>query len=495
VGAVPVAGRSDRAGERGDLRFPAAAARFRGPWPAGAKKGQLSQDLAAALAAEAAAEVTRLAAAAAASLAGGAGLEAAENVIRAGLIRLGAGVLEDLLAADQGYAGPRLDCGRGHQAQIAGYRDKTADTVLGRVRLRRAWYHCGQCGHGFAPRDHQLQIAGHGMSAGLRKMTARAASAVPFAQASTLLRELAGVQVTAKRAGRRAEADGAAAAARIEAEAGAIAAGQLAVLPPGEPLPDKLYAAIDGTGVPMTSKETEGRPGKGDDGKARTREVKMAAVFTQAAVDADGYPVRDPGSSSYLATLAPAAQFGILMAAEARRRGAGHIRQLTILGDGAPWIWNLATRHFPEATQIVDLYHAREHVHELANLAARLLAGHHDQWLAERLAELDAGDIPALLTAGHDLKFTGSLASERDKALHYFHANATRMHYAWYRSLGLFVGSGVVEAGCKSVIGQRLKLSGMRWTEHGATGIITLRCQERSNRWDQTWQPARTHAA
>jgi hypothetical protein len=439
--------------------------------------------------------VTALAAAAAASIAGGQGLEAAERAIRAGLIRLGGGVLEDLLAADPGYHGARAGCGAGHQAQFVGYRDKTVDTVLGPVTLRRAWYHCAQCGHGFAPRDGQLQIAGQGMSAGLRKMTARAAAAVPFAQASTLLRELAGVQVTAKRAGRRAEADGTAAAARIEAEAGAIAAGQLAVLPPEGPLPDKLYAAIDGTGVPMIAAATQGRPGKGEDGKARTREVKMAAVFTQASLDADGYPVRDPDSTSYLATLAPAPEFGILMAAEARRRGAAHIRQLTILGDGAPWIWNLATQHFPAATQVVDLFHAREHVHELANLAARLLAGHHDEWLAERLAELDNGDIPALLTAGRDLKFSGSLAGERDKALHYFRANAARMHYAWYRSLGLFVGSGVVEAGCKSVIGQRLKLSGMRWTEHGATGILTLRCQERSDRWDQTWQPARTHAA
>ncbi len=99
----------------------------------------------------------------------------------------------------------------------------------------------------------------------------------------------------------------------------------------------------------------------------------------------------------------------------------------------------------------MDLFHAREHVHELANLAARLLAGRRDEWLAERLTELDNGDIPALLAAGHDLKFTGSLTGERDKALHYVQVNATRMHYAWYRSLGLFVGSGVVEAGCKSV--------------------------------------------
>jgi hypothetical protein len=409
-------------------------------------------------------------------------------VIRAGLIRLGASVLEDLLAADPGYAGPRLDCGCGHRAELAGYRDKTVDTVLGRVALRRAWYHCPACGHGSAPRDGQLGVTGQGMSPGLRKMTARAAAAVPFAAAARLVGELAGISLTGRRAGRRAEADGNAAAARIRAEAAAITSGAMTPLPPAGPVPDKLYVAIDGTGVPMVAAETEGRPGKGEDGRARTREVKMACAFTQAIVDGGGYPVRDPGSSSYLAAFAPAAEFGMLMAAEARRRGAGQIRQLTILGDGAVWIWNLAACHFPEATQIVDLFHAREHLHELASLAARLLAGHRDDWLAERLAELDAGNIPALLAAGRDLKFTGPLAAERDKALHYFETNACRMRYAWYRSLGLFVGSGTVEAGCKSVIGQRLKLSGMRWTEPGATGILTLRCQQASSRWEQIWQ-------
>jgi hypothetical protein len=326
------------------------------------------------------------------------------------------------------------------------------------------------------------------MSPGLRKMTARAAAAVPFAAAARLVAELAGVTLTGRRAGRRAEADGNAAAAKIEAEAAAIAAGAVAPLPPAGPAPDKLYIAIDGTGVPMVPAETEGRAGKGEDGKARTREVKMCCLFTQASTSQDGYPVRDPGSSSYLATLAAAPEFGILMAAEARRRGAGHVRQLTILGDGAVWIWNLAAAHFPEATQIVDLYHAREHLHELANLAARLLGTGKGDWLAARLAELDNGDIGALLAAGRDLRFLGSLATERDKALHYFDTNAHRMRYAWYRSLGLFVGSGNVEAGCKSVIGQRLKLSGMRWTETGATGILTLRCQQASSRWEEIWQ-------
>jgi hypothetical protein len=136
----------------------------------------------------------------------------------------------------------------------------------------------------------------------------------------------------------------------------------------------------------------------------------------------------------------------------------------------------------------VDLYHAREHVHDLATLATRLLRGSHPEWLAERLAELDTGNIPALLDAGRALKFTGSLARERDKALGYFETSAHRMRYQHFRSLGMFVGSGVVEAGCKAVIGQRLKLSGMRSTIPGATSIATLRCQQASNRWEQIWQ-------
>ena len=168
-------------------------------------------------------------------------------------------MLEDLLAADGGYAGPRLDCGCGHWADFAGYREKAVDTVLGRVAIRRAWYHCGQCRHGLAPRDAQLGIAGEGMSPGLRKMCARAAAAVPFAAAARLITELAGIALTGKRTGRRAEADGQAAAAVIEAQAAAVQARTLVPLPLAPPLPDILYVAIDGTGVPVTAAEAEGR--------------------------------------------------------------------------------------------------------------------------------------------------------------------------------------------------------------------------------------------
>ena len=184
------------------------------------------------------------------------------------------------------------------------------------------------------------------MSPGLRAMNDRAAAAAPFAKAARLLENLAGVRLTAKRVERAAEASGAAPAAAVRERAGLITARKLMPLPPS-PLPDKLYAAIDGTGVPVTAKETAGRDGKGEDGRARTREVKLGVFFTQNKLDEDGYPVRDRDSSSYVATFEPAHVFAGLVEAEGIRRGAGHVRQLTILGDGAAWIWNIATAQVP----------------------------------------------------------------------------------------------------------------------------------------------------
>ena len=377
-------------------------------------------------------------------------------MIRAGLLRLGGSVLEQLLAADRAHRGPRVPCGRGHEAVFTGYRDKSFDTVLGPVALTRAWYHCVACGHGLAPRDAELGVAGEGMSPGLAAMNDRAAAAVPFKGAAGLLGDLAGVRLTAKRAGRAAEASGAGLAAAGRDRARLIAARKLVPLPPS-PLPDRLYAVIDGNGVPMTSRETAGRDGKGEDGRARTREVKLAVFFTQDRLDKDGYPVRDRDSSSVIATFEPAAVFGGLVKAEGIRRGADHVRQLTIIGDGAAWIWGIATARFPEATQIADLFHAREHLHDLARRLEFMLGDRKEEWLAARLEDLDYGYIDGIIKAARQYPLEGVKKDEIDTALGYFENNAPRMGYHWFRQCGLFTGSGVVEASCKTIVGQRLK--------------------------------------
>lgn len=409
-----------------------------------------------------------------------------EEAIRAGMTTLGASLLEGSLATDPGYDGPRIECGSGHPAVFVSYRTKAIDTVLGPIRLQRAYYHCKQCRSGVVPRDVDLGVCGSSISAGLGSMIATAGAAVPFAQAASLIKDLAGITLGIKRVERAAEAAGAKATAALKADTMAVLAGQVVPLPPPAPAPEILYIAVDGTGVPMTLAETEGRAGKGPDGRARTREAKLGCLFTQTGLNDEGHPVRDENSTSYFATLEPVATFSDLVAAEAKRRGADHIRQSVFLGDGAHWIWNMATARLPEATQIVDLFHAREHLHELADLLAFIITDDPNDWYQERRTELDNGDIDAIVKAAMVYTLVGIRATQRKKALAYFTTNKHRMRYAYFRSLGMFVGSGTVEAGCKAVIGQRLKLSGMRWSDPGATSIITLRCQHASTHHNQT---------
>jgi len=399
--------------------------------------------------------------------------------------RLGGALLEGLLSLDRGQRGPRVDCGAGHRAAFVGYRPKHLDTVLGPDTVRRAWYHCSGCRGGLAPVDAELGIAGGSLSPGLRRMVARVGSAEPFAGARRDLAELAGIELTAKRVERSAEADGELLRAAVEHEAEAVLSGAVVPLARGEPT-DKLYVALDGTGVPTVPADTAGRRGKGPDGRARTREVKLGCLFTGTGLDERGRPVRDPDSSSYVATFETAERFGSLVYAEALRRGVGRARRVVVLGDGAPWIRDLAGEHFPGAVEIVDLYHAREHLHALGALVLPALGADGPGWLAERLAELDRGDIEALLAAARALA-PAAREPEVERALGYFETNRDRMRYARFRELGLFVGSGAVEAGCRAVVHQRLKLSGMRWTVRGAGAIIGLRCQAASARWDQVW--------
>jgi hypothetical protein len=258
-----------------------------------------------------------------------------EQVMRAALSATGAALLEAVLAGEDGYCGPRAKCPGGHQGGYAGTRDKTMTTVLGRVRITRAWYHCAKCQHGFAPRDRQLGLDGGVNSPGVAEMIALAGAETSFGRAAALLSGLAGVTLSAKTIERSAEASGAAARAAAEAEAAAIRGRRIVPLPPPAPIPDMFYVEVDGTGVPVRASETEGRQGKSEDGKASTREIKLARFFTVSGLDADGRPVMDPGSSSYTFSFDGKDALAELAEAEYLRRGGGHHRQVVALGDGA----------------------------------------------------------------------------------------------------------------------------------------------------------------
>jgi len=251
-----------------------------------------------------------------------------------------------------------------------------------------------------------------------------------------------------------------------------------------------LYVETDGTGVPVRPSETEGRAGKAEDGRAGTREVRLARLFTVSRLDAKGRPVMDPGSSSYAFTFDGKDALQRLVEAEYLRRGGEHHRQVVALGDGAAWIWTMAEALYPHATHIVDVYHAREH---LTDLAAHLAFITPDPatWLASRSEELDAGNIDAIIQAATAYPLHGVKATELDKKLGYFRRNARRMRYADFKKLGMFIGSGAIEGGIKAIVCQRAKQAGMHWNVDGAADIIALRTQYASSRWDELW-PART---
>lgn len=254
-----------------------------------------------------------------------------------------------------------------------------------------------------------------------------------------------------------------------------------------------MYVAMDGTGVPMVARETAGRKGKDNNGVAHTREAKLGCVFTQTTTDKDGHPVRDQDSTTYTGAIEDARQFGKRIYAEAVRRGMRQATEVVVLGDGAPWIWNIGEMYFYGATQIVDLYHALQHVSELAQVVYGASSAKATQWAQVGHQQLRQGQIEALIAGIDRLR----PRSEETKAAacnaaEYFEKNRERMRYDQFRSRGLFVGSGVVEAGCKTVIGLRLKQSGMRWTVRGANAIISLRCCQLSGWWTQYWETRAT---
>jgi len=413
--------------------------------------------------------------------------------IRAASHRIGGGLLEKLLNADDGaYQGSDLRCGQGHPARFVEYRKKRLVTVLSPVDVRRAYYYCQACGEGVIPKDGELDIVGTGFSPGVRRMMGQVGGREPFEDGRKDLEVLADLRVNSKAIERVAEAVGEQIEQQNQREQKPILEGKVVPFLGKATIP-KLYVAIDASGIPVLPRETEGRKGKDETGKARTREAKLGCVFTQTGVDEKGYAVRDEESTTYVGAIETAESFGPRIYAEAVRRGLLGAQKVIVLGDGAKWIWGIAEEHFPGASEIVDLYHAREHLTKVAKLLCGVDTPQSHEWLAARRDELDKGKVEAVIATMSGSRLGDSKAQEEvETQIEYFRGNAARMRYAEFRSQGLFVGSGVVEAGCKTIFSQRLKLSGMHWTVRGANAIIALRCHQLSGRWEEFWESRAT---
>jgi hypothetical protein len=411
-------------------------------------------------------------------------LEATEKAIRAAMHEAGGQMLEMLVGGDTGYRGREIDCGKGHRASFVANRMKQVVTVLSPIAVERAYYYCDKCRGGFVPKDDQLDISGTSFSPGVRRMMGHVGGKDAFNGGRQDLEELAGVVVKTKEVERISEAIGEQVANFFERERELILAGKVAPIETA----GKMYIAIDGTGIPMVTCEVEGRKGKDRSGKARTREAKLGCVFTQTRLDEKGYAVRDEDSTSYVAAIEDAKAFGWRIYAEGLRRGLDRAKKVIVIGDGAPWIWGIADLHFHDAVKIVDLYHARQHIANLSKILYGAESTKSREWTSIRCAELDLGEVEAVVRSLRRARpRTNEAKDEVRKGIEYFEANASRMRYEQFRSEGLFVGSGVVEAGCK-MIGQRLKRSGMHWGLRGANAILALRCCQMSGRWGEFWE-------
>ena len=353
--------------------------------------------------------------------------------------------------------------------------------MFGWVSLRRDYYHPAGPEGGF-PLDRALGIIGH-CTPGAARMLSRTAAQLPYLESSQQLDELAGIAVDPSQIQRLVQPLGPPTQKRLVHLPGPV----LQSVP-------QFYVSVDGTGVPMVAEELEDRVGKGPDGKAKTREVKLAALFTQTTVDEENQPVRDPNSTTYVGSFVSSDAFGQLVRQAALERGMAQAGQVIFVGDGAAWVWEIARTCFPQAEQILDYYHASEHVTHLAK-AVYSDAGTAQNWALRWKSLLYDSELDSLREDLRQLPgFSPSEAAQKE--LDYLERNRTRMDYCRYRAQGWFIGSGVVEAGCKRVIGQRLKQSGMFWTEPGATAVVSLRCALLSaGGWDYLWSQPLLNAA
>src|SRR5271167_3765534 len=352
-------------------------------------------------------------------------LEALELAVRQQVLQLaGAAVAQRLNADTSDEQGSRVRCNCGQEARLVGRRSKQVQSVLGPLQLERAYYHCSSCGQGFCPRDRHLGIENTSLSPALTRMVGTVGAMVSFQEGSELLTELAGVAVEAKQVERTAEALGK-----------EIAEDERHCTEPSDALalPQTLYLGMDGTGIPLRAEELVGRTGKQPDGSAKTGEVKLCTIWSAESLDAEGTPIRDEGSVSYSAALESAwaadiaaerSPFAQRVGREALRRRFDQALRQVVLGDGAPWIWNIAEDQFPEAVQIVDRFHAKQHLSELGKALYGPTAPRAFQWADRRKQELDTGKFQALLTP---IRRQVSHSEDARRYLHYLQTNRHRM--------------------------------------------------------------------
>ena len=329
---------------------------------------------------------------------------------------------------------------------------KTALTLLGAITVRRRHYRCERCGRNMFPADEWLRWKSR-FSHHLQAAVDWQCSVLPYREAIAGLQKLAGVEVSVL------------GAERIVARWGTE---ELQPAPSGERVKKDLVVQVDGT----TTHLQEG-----------WKEIKVGACFSWDRTN----PEAEPEAVSYCADWKSAEQFGATLWQEALVRGASSVRVAAVLGDGAPWVWELAGYLFPRAVQLLDWYHLSEHLWT----AAKVVHGEgkpETEALAERWKS-EVWECRSEGVAEHLRELVASGKDDEDNALRrcadYLKTHQHRIRYSQLRALGLPTGSGVVEGACRHVIGLRFKRQSTRWTKAGARAVLHLRLDRMNGRWNQ----------
>lgn len=345
------------------------------------------------------------------------------------------------------------------------------------MRYTRSYYHDGATQHGRYPADEGLGIQA-GFTVGVKRLAVKVATMLSYAAAETLLDELADIQMAGSRIWQEVQTVGVAATDWIEAQT-AVAN---ALLNPSEisaglaVTPIRLAATLDGATVQIR--------GEG------WKEVKVGCVFEvvpNPKAQAHDRETVNAQHIEYVFHLGSPEPFGQHLWATAQHRGWLAASTTAVVGDGAPWIWNLADRHFPTSTHIVDWYHAKQHLWAAAHLIApdsEATAGAWVDRMEDRLFKGDARAIAGLLRTAADPPTAASALLVREAG--YFEDNAPRMQYHPFRQASLPIGSGTVESAAKQ-FKDRFTQAGMRWSRSGAVNLLPFRAALLSRSFDALW--------
>lgn len=373
--------------------------------------------------------------------------------------------LSEMLSADEEEP-VAIVCGCGEVAKSKEFESRSVVTLAGTHQIRRRKYQCAVCGAWGAPRDTLLGIGSSNYSAGVVALASEIAAGFPFEASEDFLARRFGLDLCYKQVQRLSQRTGTVISTGEFELAGSIAIDKVAVI--SKERPKQLVISADGLMVNSDGAWTE---------------MKCASFISEE------------NGRSTIATMERSEKFGELLYLEAMRRGAGSAQELVFVADGAAWIWNLAAHHFPNAVEIVDWYHATQHLWQVANAWYGDGTCQARNWVKRNKARLAEDGVDRVISSMKQWKPKDEDGQKvKRENLHYFSTNANRMLYATYRELDYPIGSGSVESACKQYGEGRLKQSGMRWKRAGIEAIAHLRSALLNGRTDNILEAARIAA-